>query len=75
MTNSPRFEPAVTRKRLLAGLNLAIAEARMVYELISRKPSPRNLEEVKRLVNVETEIDYLETTLFEIESASKTEES
>ena len=71
MTNLPRFDPAASRQQLLTGLNLAIAEARQVHELIKRKPSPRNLEEVKKLVNVEREIDYLETTLFEIESESE----
>lgn len=75
MTNLPEFEPAASRQKLVTGLHLAITEARKVHTLITRKTAPRNLEEVKKLVNVERELDYLETTLFEIESAAETEES
>ena len=58
-----------TRERLLTGLDLAIEEAKMVRDLLSRKDDEeRNLEDLKKLVNLEREIDYLETTLFELKS-------
>ncbi|HKJ51708.1 MAG TPA: hypothetical protein VKB27_09390 [Gammaproteobacteria bacterium] len=62
------LDEVASREKLLTGLNLAIAEARLVQRLIKRRKSPRNLEEVKKLVNVEREIDYLQTTLFELKS-------
>ncbi|MGD2172497.1 MAG: hypothetical protein PVI79_18830 [Gammaproteobacteria bacterium] len=64
----PYPDEVVSREKLLTGLNLAIAEARLVQKLIRGRRSPRNLEEVKKLVNVEREIDYLETTLVELTS-------
>lgn len=62
------LDEVASRKKLLIGLNLAIAEARLVQKLIKGRKSPPNLEEVKKLVNVEREIDYLETTLNELET-------
>jgi len=64
----PYLDEVASREKLLTGLDLAIAEARLVQRLIKRRKSPRNLEEVKKLVNVEREIDYLQTTLFELKS-------
>ena len=66
--NLPPLDEVATREKLLTGLNLALAEARMVQELIRQRQSPRNLEEVKKLVNVERELDYLEATLLELNS-------
>jgi hypothetical protein len=64
----PTFEEVATRDKLRTGLHLALAEARMVMELMQKKQSPRKLEEIKKLVNVERELDYLESTLFELNS-------
>lgn len=64
----PNLDEIASRDKLLTGLSLAIAEARLVQKLIQRRKSPRNLEEVKKLVNVEREIDYLETTLTKLKS-------
>jgi len=61
-------EDIVSTDRLRSGLGLAIAEARMVKSLLQRKNLAPSLEQVKQLVNLEREIDYLETTLFELES-------
>ena len=59
-----------SKDKLLISLNLAIAEARKVRGLMQRKNTLQKLEHVKKLVQLEREIEYLESTLFEIESGS-----
>lgn len=66
--NLLHLDETASREKLRTALNLALAEARMVRELIRQRQTPRNLEEIKKLVNVERELDYLETTLFELNS-------
>ena len=66
--NLSMLDEITSTDRLRSCLGLAIAEARMVKSLLKKKNLVSDLEQVKQLVNVEREIDYLETTLFELES-------
>ena len=43
----------------------------MVKSLLQKQNLAPNPEQVKQLVNLEREIDYLETTLFELESKTR----
>ena len=70
MNNIATLYETSSKDKLLTSLNLAIAEARKVKGLMQRKNSLQKLEHVKKLVQLEREIDYLESTLFEIESDS-----
>ena len=72
----PQIHASTARTRLMTSLVLAIEEARMVKDLLSRKDSrERRLEDCKKLINLEREIDYLETTLIEIRSQADNESS
>ena len=67
--NLPQINEFASRDRLLTGLDLAIEEAKMVKALLDRKDADeRNLQDMKLLVNLEREIDYLETTMIEVRS-------
>ena len=65
----PQIHEFASRDRLLTGLDLAIEEAKMIKALLDKKDAKeRKLEDLKMLVNLEREIDYLETTLIEVRS-------
>lgn len=66
--NIPMLVEITPTDKLRTSLGLAIAEARMVRSLLKKKSFAPDLEQVKQLVNLEREIDYLETTLLELNS-------
>jgi len=66
--NLPTLYEIASKDRLQASLGLAIAEARLVRSLIRKKSQNPDPLAVKKLVNLEREIDYLETTLIELKS-------
>lgn len=68
MDNLATLYEVSSKDKLLTSLNLAIAEARKVRALMKQRNSLQKLEHVKKLVQLEREIDYLETTMFEIRS-------
>jgi hypothetical protein len=74
MNNLATLYEVSSKDKLLTSLNLAIDEARKVRAVMKQKNSLQKLEHVKKLVQLEREIEYLETTLFEIESGSETDE-
>jgi hypothetical protein len=70
----PPIHESATRERLLTGLGLAIEEAKMVRALLRKKDrQDRRLEDLKKLVNLDREIDYFETTLIEVLSQDDSE--
>lgn len=72
----PQIHEFASRDRLLTGLDLAIEEARMIKALLDKKTGEeRKLQDLKKLVNLEREIDYLETTLIEVRSQADSEPS
>jgi hypothetical protein len=56
------------KDKLLISLKLAIDEANKVRAQIKQMHSNQKLVHVKKLVNLEREIEYLETTLFELKA-------
>jgi len=60
-----------SQDKLLVSLKLAIDEANKVRMQIKQNKSDQKLVHVKKLVNLEREIEYLETTLYEIQSKEK----
>jgi hypothetical protein len=60
-----------SKDKLLVSLQLAIDEANKVRVQIKEMKSDQKLVHIKKLVNLEREIEYLESTLFEIRSQDK----
>lgn len=66
--NIPTLEEIASTDKLRASLGLAIAEARMVRSLLKKKAPAVDTDDVQKLGELDREIDYLETTLFELKS-------
>ena len=66
--NIPTLDEIASRDKLRASLGLAIAEARMVRSLLKKKARAADAEDVRKLGELDREIDYLETTLFDLKA-------